>query len=395
MKPSIHNGAMSDRAPLAAFAGLAALAIAMGIGRFAFTPVLPMMQGDAGVTMVQGGWLASANYVGYLVGGLSAVAMRMTPRRAIRIGLAVVGVSTLAMGLSTHLATWLVLRTLAGIASAWVLVFASAWCLDRFQSVPSRSRQALLSAAVFAGVGIGIAVAGAACVLVSIFDGSSTLAWIALGVLSLGGSAVIWNLFEPTHVPVTARAAAPLSWNAETVRLVLCYGAFGFGYIIPATFLSAMARDAASDPAIYGWSWPVFGAAAAVSTFAAAMLRRRLADRWIWIAGHVAMAAGVVVPLAWRGLGGIVVSALLVGGTFMVVTMVGMQEARRVAGPHSRSLIAAMTSAFAAGQIAGPLAVSALAAHGAGFGPALGLAAALLILSAVALVPFPSTRRSP
>jgi predicted MFS family arabinose efflux permease len=384
-----------DRMTRAALGGLAALAIAMGIGRFAFTPLLPMMQGDAGVTVVEGGWLASANYVGYLLGGLSAVAMRLCPPRAIRIGLAAVGLATLAMGFSSHMAAWLVLRTLAGIASAWVLVFASAWCLDRFQAVSSRSRQAFLGATVFAGVGIGIAIAGVACVVLSIVHATSALAWVVLGILSLAGSIAIWNLLEPSPATPAVRAAPRLSWNAETVRLVVCYGAFGFGYIIPATFLSAMARDAASNPAIYGWSWPVFGAAAALSTFAAALLRRRLADRWIWIAGHIAMAAGVVVPLAWRGLGGIVASALLVGGTFMVVTMVGIQEARRVAGPHPRPLIAAMTSSFAAGQIAGPLVVSALAARGAGFAPALCIAGAALLLGALALAPIPSLKRSP
>jgi predicted MFS family arabinose efflux permease len=389
------DNAGSDRMTLAALGGLAALAIAMGIGRFAFTPLLPMMQSDAGVTMVQGGWLASANYVGYLLGGLSAVAMRLSPSRAIHIGLAIVGLSTLAMGFSSHMATWLVLRTLAGIASAWVLVFASAWCLDRFQAVPSRSRQAFLSATVFSGVGIGIAIAGVACVAVSIVHATSALAWIVLGILSLAGSIAIWNIFEPMPAAPASHAEGRLSWNAETARFVMSYGAFGFGYIIPATFLSAMARDAASNPAIYGWSWPAFGAAAAASTFAAALLRRRLADRWIWTAGHIAMAAGVVVPLAWHGLGGIVASALLVGGTFMVVTMVGMQEARRIAGSHSRALIAAMTSAFAAGQIAGPLVVSALAARGAGFAPALCIAGAVLVLSAVALIPIASLTRSP
>jgi MFS family permease len=344
-----------------------------------------MMQEDAGLTMVEGGWLASANYVGYLLGGLSAVAMRLSPSRAIRIGLAVVALATLAMAFTSHMAAWLVLRTVAGIASAWVLVFASAWALDRFQAVSSRSQQALLSATVFAGVGIGIAIAGTASAGVATLHAPSRLAWIVLGIVSLLGAIAIWKLFEPSAAPAASRAPARLPWNAQAVRMVICYGAFGFGYIIPATFLSAMARDVASDPAVYGWSWPVFGLAAASSTFAAALLRRRLADRWIWIAGHIAMAAGVVMPLVWRGLGGIVVSALLVGGTFMVVTMVGMQEARRVAGPHARPLIAAMTSAFAAGQIAGPLVVSALASRGAGVAPALWIAGAVLLLSAALL----------
>src|SRR5262245_50155557 len=44
-----------------AAAGLIALAVGMGIGRFAFTPILPMMQRDAGLSIAHGAWLASAN----------------------------------------------------------------------------------------------------------------------------------------------------------------------------------------------------------------------------------------------------------------------------------------------------------------------------------------------
>lgn len=158
-------------------------------------------------------------------------------------------------------------------------------------------------------------------------------------------------------------------------RLVLCYGAFGFGYIIPATFLPAMAKEIVPDPRVFGWAWPAFGAAAVVSTVCAVRLSVRLSHRSVWIGGHLVMALGVVVPLVLPGLPGIMAAALLVGGTFMVITMAGMQEARR-AGPHARALMAAMTSAFALGQILGPLVV------GLGFSPALILAAGVLALSA-------------
>ena len=60
-----------------ALAGLVALAVAMGIGRFAFTPILPMMQEDAGVSIAMGGWLASLNYLGYLLGALSVIWRRL------------------------------------------------------------------------------------------------------------------------------------------------------------------------------------------------------------------------------------------------------------------------------------------------------------------------------
>ena len=97
------------------------------------------------------------------------------------------------------------------------------------------------------------------------------------------------------------------------------------------------------------------------------------------------MALGVVIPLIVGGLPGIMIAALLVGGTFMVITMAGMQDARRVAGPQARALMAAMTSAFALGQILGPVIVSLLVQSTGGFAPALVLAASMLVLSAISL----------
>src|SRR5215471_6008480 len=92
-----------------AIAGLIALAIVLGIGRFAFTPVLPMMQQDAGLSVTAGGWLASANYLGYLLGALSATTLRIRPATAIRIGLATIVVVTLGMGAAHTFIAWIVL----------------------------------------------------------------------------------------------------------------------------------------------------------------------------------------------------------------------------------------------------------------------------------------------
>src|SRR5437762_5328854 len=97
-----------------AFAGLAALAVAMGIGRFAFTPLLPMMQDDAGISLAQGGYLASANYLGYLAGALWA----MRPARtdiAIGSALLAIALTTFAMGYTHDMLAWTVLRALAGV----------------------------------------------------------------------------------------------------------------------------------------------------------------------------------------------------------------------------------------------------------------------------------------
>jgi predicted MFS family arabinose efflux permease len=353
----------------------------MGIGRFAFTPILPMMQEDFGLSVSEAGWLASANYMGYLIGALSAIGTRVRPSVAIRAGLLVIGLSTLAMGLEHQFMLWVVLRALAGMASAWVLVFVSTWALEDLALL----KRPELGGAVYAGVGTGIVIAGGACLVAMSLHARSAGAWLSLGVISIAVAAVIWPLVKanPSCNPTPAPATAPGIWSAECWRLVLCYGAFGFGYIIPATFLPAMAKEIIPDPHLFGWAWPVFGAAAVVSTVFAAQLRRFLSDRAVWTGGHLVMALGVAIPLIVGGLSGIMLAALLVGGTFMVITMAGMQEALRVAGPHARALMAAMTSAFALGQILGPVIVSLLVQSG--FAPALVLAASMLALSAISL----------
>jgi MFS family permease len=364
-----------------ALAGLAALAVAMGIGRFAFTPILPMMQQDAGLSVAGGGWLASANYLGYLAGALWAGAARANAAMAIRAGLAVIGAATLAMALDAGFAAWALLRFIAGVASAWVLIQTSAWCLERLAPLG----RPVLAGVLFAGVGAGIIAAGILCAILMAMQASSASAWLVLGLASLAVTAVVQRIFHSA----TERAktsSEPHRWTWAQARLVLAYGAYGLGYIIPATFLPIMARAVVSDPKVFGWAWPLFGAAAVLSTLGVALLSGRHGNRGVWIGSQLAMALGVAAPVFWPGIGGIVLAALCVGGTFVVITMVGLQEARSVAGAHAARLMAAMTAAFAAGQIIGPLSVSLLLSAGGGFSTALLSACAVLVAGALLLV---------
>ena len=392
-----------------ALAGLAALAVAMGIGRFAFTPILPMMLQDGGLSVAGGGWLASANYLGYFAGAVWAGmrhASRVQGAVAIRAGLAAIALSTLAMALPTPalapstpalapstpalalgagFAAWAALRFIAGVASAWVLVRTSAWAFERIAPLD----RPILAGVLFAGVGAGIIVAGGLCVLLMATNKSSASAWLLLGLVSLAVTALVWRAFELPDEK-TSTIDGPHPWTWEQARLVIAYGAYGFGYIIPATFLPVMAREVVSDPAVFGWAWPVFGAAAVLSTLGVALLAgwkgNPGANRVAWIASHVVMALGVAAPVFWPGIGGIVLAALCVGGTFVVITMVGLQVARAVALAHAPRLMAAMTAAFAAGQIVGPLSVSFLVGAGGGFAGALLSACAVLVAGALLLL---------
>lgn len=381
-----HGGAAG-----VAIAGLIALAVAMGIGRFAFTPIMPMMEADAGLTLRAAGWLAAANYLGYFLGALCAA--RLPPRLALRGGLLLIAGVTFAMGLTHAFALQLFLRLLAGVASAWVLVHVSAWTLGRLLALQRPQRTGV----VFAGVGAGIAGAGLLCMALMGARVNSMRTWQVFGVVSLVFTAVIWRAFRGSGAAMPARMspghAGRMHWNADRLRLALCYAALGFGYIIPATFLPAMAHRYISNPAVFGWAWPVFGVAAALSTWTASRWLHAMDNRRLWAVSYMLMAVGVVLPALWPALPAILIAALLVGGTFMVVTMAGLREARAVAPESATAFIAAITAAFAVAQIIGPLVVSAVAHLRDGFAAALATAALVLLAAASSL--WRSANRAP
>jgi MFS family permease len=388
-----HDGKHGERASgspvLMSIAGAMALVVAMGIGRFAFTPIFPLMLDEGSLTLASGGMLASANYIGYFIGALAATFVRIRPSRTIPLGMLLIGVVTAAMAAHLPVVAWLLLRCAAGIASAFVLVAVSSWSLN---ALAARGRPSL-SGVVFAGVGIGIAATGLICLWLAQRHETASASWLVIGGLAVLLTFTVWRSYaEPVGTSRAADHAAPETtrWGVQGTLLILAYGLFGFGYIIPATFLPVMARNALADPALSAWSWPLFGAFAAISALFAGRLAERFGNRRLWAACHLILAVGVALPAMLRGLLPVLLAALCVGGTFMIITLAALQEAKALAPRRPAALIAAMTSAFALGQILGPLVVPFLS-HGSGdFTLVLLISAGLMVVSAVILIKAPN-----
>jgi predicted MFS family arabinose efflux permease len=174
--------------------------------------------------------------------------------------------------------------------------------------------------------------------------------------------------------------------SAETAGLIACYGVMGFGYILPATYLPALARSVVDDPRLFGLAWPLFGLTAALSTVLAGWLARRASRLQLWAVSQALMGAGALLPSLWLNGRTIALSALLVGGTFMVITVAGVQEMRARAPRQAARRVGQVTAAFALGQIAGPIASALLlqlpGLGGLGLELALQLAAFSLFASA-------------
>ena len=389
-----------------------ALAVAMGIGRFAFTPILPLMIQEGTVHLAQTAWLSSSNYIGYLVGALSLLKSKRHPL-FVMLGLSLVTLTTWLASLSSF--GWLMmLRFLAGVASAWVLVSISAFAINWL-----KSRQVASSGLIYTGVGIGITLTGLICsyfifqsatvtiAAQSSFSPLSSRLWQYLGVIALLATLLVTFLlakinsqFASTAAASTAAAETSLTKATHTnptasitpaklklANVLTAYGLFGFGYILPATFLPQIAKQWLSGQS-YLLIWPFFGLAAALSVVLSQGLQRRYNNfslLGVWRVSQIIMAVGTLLPALWQSLAGLMLSALMVGGTFMVVTMAGLQvAASQVTHYPKYNLSALMTASFAFGQLIGPL--TALVATGKNIWLALLPVSAIVLLIGVALL---------
>jgi len=387
-----------------AIAGAVSLAVAMGIGRFAFTPLLPMMLADGVIDLHTASWLASANYLGYLAGALLctfqpwiwARAAGLPPidaPRIVRGGLVATGVLTLGMALPLP-AAWPLLRFAAGVASALVFVYTSGWCLAQL----ARLGHSALGGAIYTGPGAGIAISGLFASGMVAWHWRAATGWTIFGAIAFVLIASIWRTLRSdadgprgaasaTTPAVKDEALDRHHGRTELACLTLAYGLAGFGYIITATFLPVIARAALPGSAWLDFFWPLFGC----GVVAGALLATRLQVSGDWrlaLAGAYAVqASGIALGVWMPSAAGFAIGSLLLGLPFTAITFFAMQEVRRIRPATAASKMGLLTAFYGLGQIVGPPLAAALlrrsASTSAGFSLALEIAAATLVAGAL------------
>lgn len=370
-----------------AIAGLIAMAAAMGIGRFVYTPILPGMMEGLSLSVSDAGLIASANYLGYLAGALLAAGgwAHGMDRRLMLAGLAVNCLLLAWMGVSDTLPAFLVLRFLAGVASAFVMIFMSAIVFSRLALTGRNDLQALH----FGGVGGGIAISAILTGGLHLADAGWRAGWLGAAVVSLVAFSAVYLLATGGPAPVgggtTATREPGLPRSGALTRLILAYGFFGAGYIVTATFLVAIVRQGGEGPLFESTVWLVTGLAGAPSVWLWGKAVRRIGLTATFAVGCLVEAAGVLASVAIPGPSGPLVGGILLGGTFIAITAYGLQAARQLAAAAPRRVFALMTASFGTGQILGPI----LAGYGADWSgsfaaPSAGAALALVAAAAIA-----------
>lgn len=379
-----------------AWAGMVALAVAMGIGRFAFTPLLPMMLHDGVVDIAAGSWLATANYFGYLVGALLFMSLPWLGRRLgpvpghallVRGGLVATVLLTAGLVLPWPL-LWPTLRFGAGVASALVFLGTTNWCMGRLTEMG----QPALGGLIFCGPGVGIVLTGLSASAMVAAGWTAASGWAVFAVLAVAMSAAVWATFQRRVGAAAPQAAAapavaapgPL---AQRSLLALAYGLAGFGYIITATFLPVIARAALPQGSIWpDLFWPLFGLGVALGAWLSTKISAARDRRVLLGIAYLVQAAAIVLGLVWPGRTGFALGSLLLGLPFTAITFFALFEARRQWPAAGASFTGLLTALYGIGQIAGPPLVAWLLTQAPtpaqGFNWALGLAAIGLVLGA-------------
>lgn len=379
---------LTPERPLAlAVGGLLALAAAIGIGRFVYTPILPPMVAALGLSKSEAGLIASTNFVGYLAGALAGGLVTGRSARLWLIAALAISVATSVLtGRANALAEILVLRFAGGVASAFVLVLSTVLVLERLAAM-GRPQLADLH---FAGVGAGIAGSAILVAALQALGADWRQLWEGAGMVAGIASLAAVMLIPPADGQAVPGPAAGGSgrWTMSHTRYAAAYGLFGFGYVITATFLVAIVRadDAMRplEPAV----WMVVGLAAVPSVAAWGRYGRRVGIAKAFAVASVVEALGVLACTWPGGIAGALIAALALGATVMGITALGLMGARSLDPGVARRAVALMTAAFGTGQILGPLMAGVLIDRTGGFTVPIVVASAGLLLAAV-VVPRP------
>lgn len=339
--------------------GILFLVVAMGISRFALTPILPFMRQDVGLSVETAGMLASANYVGYFIGALWAGFITRHPKGILGWCAVINVLSVFGMGMLDGLWIWLILRLIAGITGGLMFVLTSSMLMDYLAG----HLLTKWSGYIFSGIGLGIALSG---IFVPILESAFSWqgAWIGLGVLSVLfvlTTMFLWRKLT-AHEQDKKTVVSEKVWKGFMPWMALAYGLEGLGYIVTGTFLVDIIHEIPDLREYASYSWVVVGIGAIPSAPLWIMLMSKYSPVRIISIAYILQVIGILLPIVSPTIFGVMTSAFLFGMTFVGIVTMTTSYARQLFPTKSASVVSALTTLYALGQIIGPLIAGKLAA---------------------------------
>ncbi|MES9851946.1 MAG: YbfB/YjiJ family MFS transporter [Candidatus Thiodiazotropha sp. L084R] len=367
-------------------AGILSLILTLGIARFSYTPLLPIMQQQAGLGVSEAGWLASINYIGYLCGAIiaSLTSDLILKDRLYRLGLIVALVTTVGMGLTENFWIWSLLRFFAGLSSAAGLLLGSGLILNWLIRHDHRSELGIH----FSGIGAGIALCAAVVELMrSHLDWSQQ--WLLLTLLGLFLLVPAWRWLPPPDTGTLTRSGQTMTDNPPTtlfLRLFMAaYFCAGVGYVVSATFIVAIVDQLPGLQGKGAWTFLLLGIAATPACIIWDLIARKTGYLNALITAFIIQIIGILLPVVETNLAFSLVGAILFGGTFIGIVSLVLTMAGRYFPTRPAKMMGKMTISYGMAQILAPAITGAIAVYSGDYQSGLYLAAIMMVIGTMIL----------
>lgn len=368
-------------------AGIFSLILVLGVARFAYTPLLPLMQQQAGLGVAAAGWLAAINYAGYLSGAIlaSQISSLVLKDKLYRIGMVLAIVSTLVMGLTTNVVLWAISRYVAGLTSSAGMLLGTGLILNWLIRHNHRSELGIH----FAGIGLGIAGCSAAVMLMSpaLDWRTQWFAFTAIGCVLLY-PALAW-LPPPDQTGLTASGQKMVDKPPSALYLRIFMAAYfcaGFGYVVSATFIVAIVNKLPGLAGQGNLAFLAIGLGAAPACINWDFIARRTGDLNALILAAVLQIVGILLPVMVGGLIPTLLGALLFGGTFIGMVSLVLSMAGRYYPTKPAKMMGKMTLSYGVAQIVGPAITGQLAVRLGSYNAGLYFAAGVMVVGTLLLL---------
>ena len=367
-------------------AGIFSLILVLGVARFSYTPLLPLMQRQAGLGIADAGWLAALNYAGYLSGALiaSLISDLVLKDRLYRLGMVLAVVSTVLMGMTTDITLWALSRFVAGLSSAAGMLLGTGLILNWLIRHNHRSELGIH----FSGIGLGIAGCAAAVTMMS-----SALDWrqqwfafAAIACLLLIPALRWFPAPDRSMVTKSGQKMEDHPPGVLFMRIFMAaYFCAGMGYVVSTTFIVAIVDRL---PGLAGHGTMVFlvmGLASAPACIVWDFIARRIGDLNALIAASALQIIGILLPVWPGGLPAAVAGAILFGGTFIGMVSLVLSMAGRYYPTRPAKMMGKMTISYGSAQIIGPAITGWLARSSGSYAAGLYMAAAVMVIGTLLL----------
>jgi len=364
------------------FSGICSLIVTVGVARFSYSLLLPIMQDGADLTETTGGWLATSNYMGYMLGVLVAASLHKLEYKYYlhRIYLVLSVITSVAMMMTTDVFIWSALRFVAGVCASGGMIIASGLILKWLVKNNHRAELGIH----FTGAGLSIIITSLLVEVMLAMSASWQQQWLALAIMAAIIAIPAW-LWMP-HPSSDSAAGVTIKDNPPSkvfiIMMLFAYFCAGYGYVVSSTFIVDIVEGTEGLQGFGGFTFILVGLAATPAALIWDRIARKVGYLKALLAAYIIQAIGIALPAINDTLSFVIMSALLFGGTFIACVSLVLTMAGQFYPSNPAKFMGTMTLAFGLAQIIAPVCTVYIAEAYGNYNIGLYLSAAIMMIGA-------------